>query len=111
MLRHRDRAAHRHRNRIAHPSLLRPLEALENFVGAIPWQRENHLGVLRHAEHAIAIAWQYDLRLAGHDGLDDDFRAIEASAGSALDAAAAFEQRRVDEAHHLRAVAVDRDDI
>ena len=91
MLRERDRAAHRNRDRIAHPSLLRPLEAFENFLRTIPWQRENHLGVLRHSEDAIAVAGQYDLRLSGHHGLDDDFRAVKPPAGGALDSAPALE--------------------
>src|SRR5579872_969416 len=90
MLRERDGSAHRDRNRIAHSPLLRSLQAVEQFVGAIPRHREHHLGILRHPEDAIAIAWQHDLRLAGREGLDDDFRAIQTPAGGALDAAAAL---------------------
>ena len=48
----RDGAAHRDRNRITHPTLLR---ALEDFLGAIPWQPKNRLGVLRHAKDAILL--------------------------------------------------------
>src|SRR5262245_35227087 len=111
MLWHCDRSAHRDRNRVANSALVGTFEAFEQFVHELPRACEDHLGVLRHPEYAIAVARDDHLGRGGGHGLDHDLGAIEPAAGGALDSATARVKRGVDQAHDLRAVRIDRADV
>src|ERR1700730_19337151 len=69
-LRHRDRLAHRDRNRVANTALMRPFESRDYLFRVAPWDRKHHLGILRHPEDTIARAWQDHLGLVGGYPLD-----------------------------------------
>src|SRR5262245_14734115 len=107
----RSRVAKERRDRIADATLMRALEPAHDLLGTGVGPRERHLVVARLAEAAVAIARQDDLRLARLQRADDELGAVDARRVVRDELASALVQRGRDEPHHLRAVAVEHDDL
>ena len=102
---------HELRDRIADAAGVRAAQAVEDLLHLRPRYRERHLVVLGLAEDAIPRAGEDHLRPIGAHRRHDDVRAHDTAAERGRELAAALPQRGLREAHHLRRIGVDADEV